>query len=73
MKRFIPYVFALMMGIMLWALLTPYARAHRQDQRLIGGEMLMPVVCVAATAIVRNRKKIAAELRSMNEKEDDDE
>lgn len=72
MKRFIPYLFALAMGIMLWALVTPAVKARRADQRLIGGEMLLPVYCVAGTAVVRNRKKIAAEFRSMN-KEDDDE
>lgn len=70
MKRCISYLYALMLGILLWAVLTPYAKEHRHDRRTVGGEMLMPVYCVAATAVVRNRKKISAEMRQIKEREE---
>lgn len=46
------YIIALVVGVALWVLVTPFAKAHRTDKSLVGGEMLMPVFTVAGTAVV---------------------
>ncbi len=57
MKKLLPYAIALMVGVALWVLVTPFAKAHRTDKSLIGGEMLMPVFTVAGVAVVSLTRK----------------
>lgn len=56
-KSILTYGAALILGAALTLLVRPYARAHRADPSLIGGEILMPAYTVAAAAVVRGLKK----------------
>ena len=57
LKRIIPYIVALILGVALWILVTPYAKAHRVDPSLTGGEALFPIAAVFGVMIVRTWRK----------------
>lgn len=56
-KTILVYVIALVAGIALWIILTPYAKAYRADPSLVGGECLMPIYTVGGVAVVRQIKR----------------
>lgn len=57
MKKIMPYVIALIIGVMICILITPIAKANRRNRQLVGGEILIPVYAIGITAIVRSGKK----------------
>ena len=69
-KKAMPYMIALIVGIVLMFLIMPMAKAGRTNPSLIGGEVLIPVMAIVITGIWKNRAKIA---ESLNLEEDDDE
>ena len=58
LKKVALYFAAFAAGIVIYVLVTPYAKAHRNDPTLVGGECLIPIICVAAVALVDGRQSI---------------
>lgn len=53
-KQLIPYLIALVIGIVIMIMVTSYAKAQRTDPSLIGGEVLIPLLAMLLVLIVRN-------------------
>lgn len=58
MKRFMIIAVALCVGLFLTVLCTPYAKAHREDPTLWGGEMAFPILTVAIGAWICTKVKV---------------
>lgn len=71
MKRFLTFALSFALGVLLCLIVTPYARAHRADPSLIGGEALLPVIPLLVCAAVISAKKDRSE--HSGAAEDDDE
>lgn len=73
LKAALPYIIALIAGVILWAICTPYAKAHREDPSLVGGEACLPaltVLCVFAVKTIPG--EIKEMIREVKETDEDD-
>lgn len=57
MKKVLAYGLALIIGVLLTVIATPYARAHRADPSLVGGEVFLPVFPVIVCTVLLEKKK----------------
>jgi hypothetical protein len=57
LKALLPYSIALIVGLFLTWICTPYAKAHRADPTLTGGEVLLPILAILAVAFIKSFKK----------------
>ncbi len=73
LKALIPYIIALIVGLILMWICTPYAKAHRADPTLTGGEVCLPLLTVAAVALIKHLPREIRELNHLaNETDEDD-
>ena len=72
LKRAIPYAVAIAVGLILWWLMTPYAKTHRMDPTLIGGEALFPLLAILCIAFFKSFKesRLAAKYEEENNRKD---
>lgn len=68
-KQLIPYLVAMVIGIVIMIMVTPYAKAQRTDPSLIGGEVLIPFLAILLVLIVRS---IRNDIRSGMFSDDED-
>lgn len=71
LKKLLPYFIALIVGLVLTWICTPYAKAHRADPTLTGGEVLLPILAILAVAIFQSIKE-AREMMREAERDDQD-
>jgi len=71
LKKLLPYFIALIVGLFLTWICTPYAKAHRADPTLTGGEVLLPILAILAVAIFQSIKE-AREMMREAERDDQD-
>lgn len=62
LKKLLPYFIALIVGLVLMLICTPYAKAHREDPSLVGGEACLPALTVLYVFAV---KTISGEIKEM--------
>lgn len=66
------YILALGVGVALFFIARPYAKAHRENPNLIGGEVGLPIAVPMLTYMVRSiRNDIKAGLFSAEEADDE--
>lgn len=73
LKKLLPYFIALIVGLVLMWICTPYAKAHREDPSLVGGEACLPaltVLCVFAVKTIPG--EIKEMIREAKETDEDD-
>lgn len=71
LKKLLPYFIALIVGLVLMWICTPYAKAHRADPTLTGGEVLLPILAILAVAIFQSIKEARGMMREA-ERDDQD-
>lgn len=57
LKALIPYIIALVVGLFLTWICTPYAKAHRANPTLIGGEVCLPILTILAVLLFKSFKE----------------
>ena len=53
-RKALPYIIAIIVGIVVMLIVTPIAKANRDVPSLIGGEVCMPVIAVGGTVMVKS-------------------
>ena len=72
LKALIPYIIALLVGLFLAWICTPYAKAHRADPTLTGGEVLLPILAILAVALFKSFKEARQMAKDAIDDNDDD-
>lgn len=73
LKAALPYIIALIAGVILWAICTPCAKSQREDPSLVGGEACLPALTVLAVVLIKNLPRKIRELNCLaNETDEDD-
>lgn len=71
-KKALPYIIALVIGVVVMFLIMPTVKAHRENPSLIGGEILIPFVAVGGTFMVRSiYRDIKSGMFSADEEDDE--
>lgn len=69
-RKALPYIIAIIVGIVVMLIVTPIAKANRDVPSLIGGEVCIPVIAIGGTIMV---KSIRSDIKSgMFNMEDDE-
>lgn len=53
-RKALPYIIAIIVGIVVMLIVTPIAKANRDVPSLIGGEVCIPVITVGGTVMVKS-------------------
>lgn len=53
-RKALPYIIAIIVGIVVMLIVTPIAKANRDVPSLIGGEVCIPVIAVGGTVMVKS-------------------
>ena len=53
-RKALPYIIAIIVGIVVMLIVTPIAKANRDVPSLIGGEVCIPVIAVGGTVMVNS-------------------
>lgn len=53
-RKALPYIIAIIVGIVVMLIVTPLAKANRDVPSLIGGEVCIPVIAVGGTVMVKS-------------------
>lgn len=53
-RKALPYIIAIIVGIVVMLVVTPIAKANRDVPSLIGGEVCIPVIAVGGTVMVKS-------------------
>lgn len=53
-RKALPYIIAIIVGIVVMLIVTPIAKANRDVPSLIGGEGCIPVIAVGGTVMVKS-------------------
>lgn len=53
-RKALPYIIAIIVGIVVMLIVTPIAKANRDVPSLIGGEVCIPVIAVDGTVMVKS-------------------
>lgn len=53
-RKALPYIIAIIVGIVVMLIVTPIAKANRDVPSLIGGEVCIPVIAVGSTVMVKS-------------------
>lgn len=68
-----PYLIALIVGVILMWICTPYAKAHRENPSLIGGEILLPALPVLIVVFAKSFKEFRQTMKTtLNDTDEDD-
>lgn len=53
-RKALPYIIAIIVGIVVMLIVTPIAKANRDVPSLTGGEVCIPVIAVGGTVMVKS-------------------
>lgn len=69
-RKALPYIIAIIVGIVVMLIVTPIAKANRDVPSLIGGEVCIPVIAVGGTVMVKSiRNDIKSGMFNMEDDE----
>lgn len=69
-RKALPYIIAIIVGIVIMLIVTPIAKANRDVPSLIGGEVCIPVIAVGGTVMVKSiRNDIKSGMFNMEDDE----
>lgn len=69
-RKALPYIIAIIVGIVVMLIVTPIAKANRDVPSLIGGEVCIPVITVGGTVMVKSiRNDIKSGMFNMEDDE----